>query len=154
MNYPRFVSQHALGRGVCIPACTGKEGVCPGGVCLREGRGCLPRGVFPGGVYLGGVCTGGGLGVSVQGLPIQDTQNFLNKRIYEICQICQIKILIFSIYLSRQKSDVFRYVYSDKSVTWIGHYRLSVPNVQDLLSVRSARPGKIAYHVNLHHLAL
>ena len=26
------VSQHALGRGVCIPACSGQEGVCPGGV--------------------------------------------------------------------------------------------------------------------------
>ena len=31
---------------------------------------------------------------------------------------------------------------------------LEVPSVQELLSVRSARPGKITYHVNLHHLSL
>ena len=29
------VSQHALGRGVCIPACTGQGGVYPGGVYTK-----------------------------------------------------------------------------------------------------------------------
>ena len=33
-----YVSQHALGREVCIPACTG-QGI------LSGGGGCLPRGV-------------------------------------------------------------------------------------------------------------
>ena len=41
------VSQHALGRGVCIPACTGQGGVCPG----VSAWGCLP-----GGGYLPGGC--------------------------------------------------------------------------------------------------
>ena len=82
------VSQHALGRGVCIPACTGwgcLPGLClpwgglprvvsalgvsaqGGGVC--PGRGCLPRGIYPGrGCLPGGclpecvcVCGGGGV---------------------------------------------------------------------------------------------
>ena len=48
---------------MCIPACTGQGGVCPGAVCpgavcpggLSAQGGCLPRG----GVCLGGVCLGG-----------------------------------------------------------------------------------------------
>ena len=44
-------SQHALPRGgVCIPACTGQGGVCPGG----SAQGSLPRGCLPGGCLLGG----------------------------------------------------------------------------------------------------
>ena len=46
------VSQHALGREVCIPACTGQggvfRGVFLGGVC--PGDVCPKRGVCPGGV--------------------------------------------------------------------------------------------------------
>ena len=62
------VSQHALGRGVCIPACTGQWGVSQHAL----DRGCLPRGsVCPGGVSAQrGVCLEGWgvcLGVSVQG---------------------------------------------------------------------------------------
>ena len=60
------VSQHALGRDVCIPACTGHRGVisqgvsakgsvCPGGVCPR---GSALGGVCPGGVCPGSVCLG------------------------------------------------------------------------------------------------
>ena len=41
------VSQHALCRGVCIPACTGQGVSAQGGVYLR---GCLPGGVCPGSV--------------------------------------------------------------------------------------------------------
>ena len=71
------ISQHALCRGMYIPACTG-QGVCVsqhamgrGGVwqgCLAEG--CLPVGVCPGGCLFGGVCPGGCLprGVSAQGV--------------------------------------------------------------------------------------
>ena len=56
------VSQHALGRGVCIPACT-RQGVYPSmhlaGVCLPKGGVC-PRWRMPGGVSAGrrGVCPG------------------------------------------------------------------------------------------------
>ena len=42
------VSQHALGRGVCIPACTGQGVVCPGG--------CLNRRVSARGVSAEGMC--------------------------------------------------------------------------------------------------
>ena len=55
----RGVSQHALGRGVCIPAYIGQGDVCPGG-CVP--RGCLPR---------GGVCRGvSAQEVSAQGVSI------------------------------------------------------------------------------------
>ena len=55
------VSQHALGRGVCIPACTG-QGRAGVGVCIPActGQGC----VCPGGL----VCpVGGGVSREVQG---------------------------------------------------------------------------------------
>ena len=54
------VSQHALGRGVCIPACTG-QGVCVytsmhwAGRVSGWGGGCLPRGVSPWGCVCRGV---------------------------------------------------------------------------------------------------
>ena len=39
------VSQHALGRGwVCIPACIGQGGVCPGGVSAPVHAGITPPG--------------------------------------------------------------------------------------------------------------
>ena len=55
---PGGVSQHALGEGVCILACTGQGGVYLGG--------CLPKsGVWPGGVCQGvsaeAVCLPGGV---------------------------------------------------------------------------------------------
>ena len=46
------VSQHALGRGVCIPACTGQGGVSQ----YALGGGCLPRGVSDRGVSAQGGC--------------------------------------------------------------------------------------------------
>ena len=43
-------SQHALGRGLCIPACTWQGGVCPGGVCWGvSSQGVFPWGCLPGG---------------------------------------------------------------------------------------------------------
>ena len=50
------VSQHALGRGMCIPACIGQGVVCPG---------YLPGSVCPGGCLATGDVSAGG--VSAQG---------------------------------------------------------------------------------------
>ena len=84
------VSQHALDRGVCFPACTGQgvstQGVSAQGVSAHWGclpqwvclprrclpRGCLPRGVCPGVSAQGGVCL---LGVSARHPPQPCEQN-------------------------------------------------------------------------------
>ena len=52
------VSQHALGSGVCIPACTRQGGICPWG-CLPKGCVC-PEGVSAWEGVFSGVCLPGG----------------------------------------------------------------------------------------------